>query len=100
MDAIMDVKILWMHYFDCSLPRRLGRKLPKHLCIERPKPDEILDACKEIGISCEYLENKKYPRIWYKLSGMILAHTAEKKYQLLKKIAVIMLKRRRSKTST
>jgi len=91
----MSVRRLWMHYFDCSLPRKLGRKLPKHVCIEKPKLDEILEACKELGISCEPLPSKKYPRIWYKLSGMILAHTSESKYQLIKKIATIVLERRR-----
>jgi signal recognition particle subunit SRP19 len=68
--------------------------LPKRLCIEKPEPEEILEVCKTLGISCEYLTDKKYPRIWYKLSGMILAHTEEKKYDLIKRIAMGILEKR------
>lgn len=79
--------VLWLSYFDCSLKRRMGRRLPLSLCIDNPRPSEFLEVCKKLGLECNYLD-KRYPRMWYKLYGCIIVknpHTGKNK--LLKIIA-------------
>jgi signal recognition particle subunit SEC65 len=79
--------ILWLAYFDCSLKRRLGRRVPLHLCISNPEPRDFLEVCKKLGLECEYIE-KRYPRVWYKPLGMILVKNTElKKTKLINIIA-------------
>lgn len=79
--------ILWLSYFDCSLKRRYGRRLPLNLCIDNPKPSELIEACKKLGIECEYID-KRYPRTWHKSYGYILVKKAlTNKNMLLKTIA-------------
>ncbi|MDK6027853.1 signal recognition particle subunit SRP19/SEC65 family protein [Ignisphaera sp. 4213-co] len=83
----MPMRRIWLQYFDCSLPRRLGRKLSKQFCIENPKPEELLEACENLGIKCMYVQNKKYPRVWYRPSGLIVVETSFSKYHIIKLLA-------------
>ena len=79
--------ILWLSYFDCELTRKYGRRLSRHLCVENPKSSEFLEACKSLGVECEY-QDKKYPRAWYKGYGYIVAKgTKINKYELMKMLA-------------
>lgn len=63
--------IIWLSYFDCSLKRKYGRKVSLELCIDNPKPEEILEICKNLKIECNYVE-KKYPRAWFKSTGCVI----------------------------
>lgn len=78
---------IWPHYFDCSLTRRLGRRLPRSLCVNDPNPREVLKACSELGLECQLIEGKRYPRVWYKGGGLILVATSEKKSNVLAALA-------------
>ncbi len=75
----------WLNYFDQSLSRRQGRKLPKSLTIPNPKLEEILRLCKELGYECK-AEEKKYPSTWYRPSTLIVLKvpSTSKKYELMK----------------
>lgn len=96
----MTLKRIWIHSLNCSLPRRLGRKISKQLCVDNPKPEEFLEACSELGIKCEYLESKKYPRVWYRQGGMILVETNLSKYQVIKLLAERIINRRKKAYKT
>lgn len=79
--------ILWLSYFDCSLKRRLGRRVPLSLCIDNPKPSEFLEVCRKLGLECNYLD-KRYPRLWYKSYGcIVIKNTQMNKNKLLKTMA-------------
>lgn len=79
--------ILWLAYFDCSLKRKLGRRVPLNLCVDNPKPEEFLEVCKKLELECEYI-NKRYPRVWYKSLGLIVVKSTNfKKTYLIKLIA-------------
>jgi len=75
----------WLNYFDQTLSRRQGRKLPKSLTVPNPKLEEILRICKELGYECE-AEEKKHPSTWYRPSALIVlrAPSSSKKYELMK----------------
>lgn len=84
--------ILWLPYFDCSLKRRLGRRVALSVCIENPRAEEFLEVCRRLNIECEYLD-KKYPRVWYRQYGCIIA-----KNVVLKKSELIKIMAREVKT--
>jgi signal recognition particle subunit SEC65 len=68
--------ILWLAYFDCSLKRRLGRRVSLDICVNNPKPEEFLEVCKKLGLECEYID-KRYPKTWYKPLGSLLIKNTE-----------------------
>jgi signal recognition particle subunit SRP19 len=75
----------WLNYFDQSLSRRQGRKLPKSLTVPNPKPEEILKVCRELGYECE-AEEKRHPSTWYRPSTLIVVKVPSslRKYELMK----------------
>lgn len=85
----MKTIVLWPEYFDCSLSRRLGRRVPKDLCVTRPSITELVEACKHIGAECGADESKRYPRTWYMSHGAVLATVEDdvKKTALIREIA-------------
>ena len=64
--------IVWPEYFDSTLPRRLGRRVPKHLAVPHPTVKDILNVCNELSLECEVHEDKKYPRTWYSSGGYVV----------------------------
>lgn len=67
--AVREIRV-WTSYFDQSLSRKYGRRLPRELSVPDPKPAEVLKACESLGFRCE-AEEKRYPRVWYKPSALI-----------------------------
>ncbi len=93
--------VIWLPYIDPSIPRRLGRRIPKNLLPRKPTIEEILDVCKELNLDCEVERDKKYPRTWYVESPRIFVHYDGKKSDLLKLLAnnlknKILMKQKRS----
>ncbi|MEM1541945.1 MAG: signal recognition particle subunit SRP19/SEC65 family protein [Ignisphaera sp.] len=85
MDIVKN-HIIWLPYLDCSLKRKYGRRVPSNMCVDNPKPDEVLEVCKKLGLECSYIE-KKYPRVWFRSTGFVLVKTNIKKNYIVKNIA-------------
>lgn len=41
---------VYLSYFNSDFSVKQGRKLPKYLCVQNPRPDEIINALKSLGI--------------------------------------------------
>lgn len=67
--TVREIRI-WISYFDQSLSRKYGRRLPRELAVPEPKPSEVLKACESLGLRCE-AEEKRYPRVWHRPSALI-----------------------------
>ncbi len=95
----MKTIVLWPEYFDCSLSRRLGRRMPKDLCVSRPSITELVEACRHIGVECIADEIKRYPRTWYMSRGAVLAKVEDgvKKTALMREIAKALRTARESR---
>ncbi len=95
----MKTVVLWPEYFDCSLSRRLGRRVPRDLCVFRPSITELVEACRHIGVECSADESKRYPRTWYMSQGAILASVEDgvAKTALIREIAKALRSIRESK---
>jgi len=84
-------RIIWPEYIDIRLSRRLGRKVPKEIALDRIKKEEVILACKEMNLDCEIIEGKKYPRTWFSSYGWYLVvRTNESKLSLMKKLAKVL----------
>ncbi len=84
------VIVIWPQYLDSTIPRRLGRRLPKNYSISKPTLDELVTACKELGLECKADESVRYSRTWY-LGGngrvVIYGSRDTKKLNLLKALS-------------
>ena len=79
--------VIWLSYLDPTLPRRLGRRIPKNLLLNRVTIEDVLKACQKLGLKCEVLEDKLYPRTWYLGHKGISVTYDGPKSELLKKLA-------------
>ncbi|MEM2202837.1 MAG: signal recognition particle subunit SRP19/SEC65 family protein [Sulfolobales archaeon] len=79
--------IVWLSYLDPSIPRRLGRRIARNLLPSKITLNDLLEACRSLGLKCEALEDKKYPRTWYMGHNAVAIEYEGKKSQLLREIA-------------
>ncbi len=95
-----DIKkvIVWPQYLDSTLSRRLGRRLPKEYSISKPTLDELVNACKKLGLEFEVDKNPKYCRTWYLGStGRVIIYNSNlSKFKLLKTLAITIKELRSS----
>ena len=80
--------VLWPQYFDSTLSKRMGRRVPKELAVPKPSQKEIIEACKELGREVIALEGR-YPRQWWVGEGPVAVEKleGESKRELLEKVA-------------
>ncbi len=88
--------VLWPAYFDASISRRLGRRLPRSLSVANPSPEEIARALEDLGL--EYrVESAKYPRLWWKYDKRIVVEAGSmRKTAILRMVAERIVEHRRS----
>ncbi|MCS7112738.1 MAG: signal recognition particle protein Srp19 [Nitrososphaerota archaeon] len=86
--------IIWPVYLDSRYSRKLGRRIPKHLAVDNPKLEELLEAAKNLGLNPESRLGKAYPRSWWDRSGYLVVDKKFSKQELLKKLAEEVLKAR------
>lgn len=92
---LQDAQVLWTVYFDSTVTRSHGRRLPLNLCVPDPSLQQVLEACNAEGIEIVEHKTAKYPRRWWKRGGYAAVRTNQKKSELLRRIAKA-LKRTRS----
>ena len=92
--------IIWPAYFDRSKTRKEGRRVPIQLAIPNPKAEEICEACKKLGLKCEFVKDKSYPRSWWEKKGYVIVECKIKpKTKLIKLIAEKLIEIRGRKIS-
>ncbi|MDH5806338.1 MAG: signal recognition particle subunit SRP19/SEC65 family protein [Candidatus Methanomethylicaceae archaeon] len=87
--------VIWPSYINSSLSRNEGRKVSKKIAVESPSIEEILNACKELGLDVLIEKNKAFPRTPWDKSGRVLVKKSDKKLKLLIKICEIIRKNRK-----
>ncbi len=88
--------VIWPQYLDSTLSHRLGRRVPKHLCVPKPSQRELLEAARSLGREAIPLEDKRYPRQWWNTEGPIAIERKgeESKRQVLMELAKQVYKNR------
>jgi len=79
--------IIWPQYLDSTLPRRLGRRVPKHSSVPKPLLEELITVCEGLNLRCKAEPEKKYSRAWYLGGGRVIIYTNERKSVILKLLA-------------
>jgi signal recognition particle subunit SRP19 len=62
---------IFPEYFDKSLPRGKGRRLPLKLALENPSLNELKIAGQKLGYEVEIDPQKAYPRTWDNPKGIL-----------------------------
>lgn len=86
--------VVWPLYINSCISRGKGRKISKKMAVESPSIEEILSACKELGLEVLIEKNKAFPKTPWDKSGRILIKRSDKKLKLLLKICEIIKRNR------
>ena len=94
-----DHVVIWLNYFNKSLTRAKGRRLPKEQCIFEPLINELVDAANKAGlVIVETKDSVKFPRKPYVKSGYVVISKTAPKSNALKAIARGLVAKRVKKT--
>ncbi len=74
--------VIWTVNLDKKKSRNKGRKIPKRYAVPNVKLEELVKACKAIGLRCK-VERKKYPKSWWEEGGRIRVEKKMKKTELM-----------------
>jgi signal recognition particle subunit SRP19 len=89
-----DKTIIWPIYFDSSRTRKKGRRVSKNMAVKSPKINEIANVASKLGFQYEIIPEVSYPKKPWINTGLLLIEKKFTKEQLIKKIAMKLLKNR------
>ncbi|RLG22978.1 signal recognition particle protein Srp19 [Methanosarcinales archaeon] len=87
--------VVWPAYLDGRYTRRMGRRIPRKIASKDVSVEEVLEASKKLGLEAVIEEDKSYPRSWWEHSGRVVIETSKKKSEVLREIALEIMKMRR-----
>ena len=87
--------VIWLDYFNKTLPRAKGRRLEKEKCVFDPSLKELTEAAQAAGFEITETEEKvRYPRRPFVRSGYIVLPKGSSKTVILNKISQKLLLKR------
>jgi signal recognition particle subunit SRP19 len=87
--------VVWLDYFNKTLPRDKGRKLSKEKCIFDPSLNELIEAAKAAGLELTESNDKvRFPKRPYVRSGYIVLPKDSPKTKILNKISEKLVSKR------
>jgi signal recognition particle subunit SRP19 len=87
--------VIWLDYFNKTLPRAKGRRLEKEKCVFDPSLKELTDAAQAAGFEITETEEKvRYPKRPFVRSGYIVLPKGSSKTIILNKISQKLLLKR------
>ena len=87
--------VVWLDYFNKTLSRKKGRRLPKDKCIFDPSLNELIESSKAAGLEpTETDDQARYPRRSYVRSGYVILEKKSTKTKILNKISEKMVAKR------
>ena len=87
--------VIWLDYFNKTLPRNKGRRLSKEKCVFDPSLKELIDASNAAGLQPNETEEQvRFPKRPYVRSGYIVLPKTEKKSAILEKISQKLVSKR------
>jgi signal recognition particle subunit SRP19 len=84
-----DKQIIWLDYFDASLSKSKGRKVPKSLALANPRLESIEEGLKKLGLKYE-VHQARYPKRHWKLTYYFQVEKKIKKQELLRKLSEVI----------
>jgi len=87
--------VIWLDYFNKTLPRNKGRRLEKNNCIFDPSLKELIDATKAAGFEISESDDKvRFPKRPYVRSGYVVLPKESSKTKILNKISEKLVAKR------
>jgi len=87
--------VVWLDYFNKTLPRDKGRKLSKEKCVFDPSLKELIEATKAAGIELTESDEKvRFPKRPYVRSGYVVVPKNGPKTKILNKISEKLVSKR------
>ena len=84
--------VIWPEYFDASLPKNRGRRVPKKLAVQSPTVEDIAKAAKRLKLDPKIEKNKAFPGRWWRSTGRVLVKPRWPKTKIIRQIAKILKK--------
>ena len=78
---------VYPEYFDKSLKRAEGRRLPLDQSLDNPTWQEIKLAAEKLGLGCEVRKDSGYSRQWWNPKGLVLVENKKSKLSTLREIS-------------
>lgn len=82
-----DTVVLWPRYFDRSVSRAAGRRIPKDLAVKRPDAAWVNSAAKKAGYKPELQAKVRHPTMPWKVMGRVLIVSDDNKETVIRKVA-------------
>jgi signal recognition particle subunit SRP19 len=87
--------VIWLDYFNKTLPKNKGRKLPKEKCVFDPSLNELIEAVKDAGFEIKESDDKvRFPKRPYVRSGYVVLPKELSKTKILDKISQKLVAKR------
>ncbi len=87
--------VVWLDYFNKTLPREKGRKLSKEKCVFDPSLKELIEAAKAAGFELTETDEKvRFPKRPYVRSGYVIIPKSGPKTKILNKISEKLVSKR------
>ena len=87
--------VIWLDYFNKTLPKNKGRKLGKEKCVFDPSLKELTDAATAAGFEITESDDKvRFPKRPYVRSGYIVLPKGSSKTKILNKISEKLVSKR------
>ncbi len=87
--------VIYPSYLDSTLPRRLGRRVPREEAVPRPTLKEIAWAAEQLGLDPILEEDARHPRTWFTHKGRVIVEKKGPKQKILREIARLIREYRR-----
>ena len=78
---------IYPEYFDKSLKRSEGRRLPLDCSLDKPTWQEIRLAAEKLGLGYEIRKDGGYPRQWWDPKGLLLVEKKKSKLLTLREMS-------------
>ncbi|MCK4847577.1 MAG: hypothetical protein KAT16_00975 [Candidatus Heimdallarchaeota archaeon] len=78
---------IYPEYFDKSLKRSEGRRLPSDCSLDNPTWQEIRLAAEKLGLNCEIRKEGGYSRQWWDPKGLLLVEKKKSKLSTLRELS-------------
>jgi len=83
-----DHVVIWLDYFNKTLSRKKGRRLPKDKCVFDPSLNELIESSNAAGLKpIETDDQVRFPKRSYVRSGYIILEKKSSKTKILNKIS-------------
>ena len=87
--------VVWLDYFNKTLPRNKGRRLSKEKCIFDPSLKELIEASQAAGLEPNESEDQvRFPKRPYVRSGYIVLEKNTTKINIMNKISNKLVSKR------